>query len=102
MATETQDPQETTQESNQNLLVGLSMLGGLGITIMVVAAAIGVVVTDVDSGVVGLSVLVGAALLVASIGGWIIAERPHEHFDDINVPQYTGHHHDEEHGDDAH
>lgn len=98
MATETHEPEETTQEISENLLVGLSMLGGLGITMMVVAAGIGVVVSDVDSGLIGLTVLVGAALLVAGIGGWVIAVRPYAHFDDINVPMDTGHHHhDEDH-----
>jgi len=102
VATETHEPQETTQESNQNLLVGLSMLGGAGIVTMVVAAGIGVVMPDADGGVIGIIVMAGAALLVAGIGGWVIAERPYANFDDINVPMDTGHHHEEDHDDDAH
>jgi len=97
VATETHNSEETKQEISESLLVGLSMLGGLGITMMVVAAGIGVVVSDVDSGLIGLTVLVGAALLVAAIGGWVIAVRPYENFDDINVPMDTGHHHDDDH-----
>ncbi|MCA9912506.1 MAG: hypothetical protein KC496_04140 [Anaerolineae bacterium] len=96
MATETHNTEETKQEISENLLIGLSMLGGSGIVLMVIAAGIGVVVADVDSGLVGLIVLIGAALLVAGIGGWVIAVRPYEHFDDINVPMDTGHHHHEE------
>ncbi|MEM9951203.1 MAG: hypothetical protein AAF846_06380 [Chloroflexota bacterium] len=96
MASE-QDIQTTEQTSNESVLTILSMLGGLGITTMVVAAGIGVVWENADSGLIGLFVMAGFGLLVAGVGGWVIVERPYEDFDDINQPNYHGHHHDDEH-----
>lgn len=101
MASE-QDVQVTEQTDNKaTVLTILSMIGGLGITTMVVAAGIGVVWENADSGLIGMFVMGGLALLVASIGGWVIVERPHENFDDINQPMYHGHHHDDHHDDDS-
>jgi hypothetical protein len=97
---------ETKAEVSSNVLYGLAMLGGLGLTFMIVAAGIGVVLPEVDSAFVGMIVALGFGLLVTSIGGWVIATRPFEHFDDITVPQYHGHHHEahheEVHPDEAH
>lgn len=88
---------ETKPQVSENVLYGLAMIGGLGLTFMILAAGIGVVSPEIDSGLVGLFVVLGFALIVASVGGWMIATRPFEHFDDINVPQYHGHHHEEAH-----
>jgi hypothetical protein len=89
---------ETKTEVSSNVLYGLAMLGGLGLTFMIVAAGIGVLnLQDMDSSFVGMIVAIGFGLLVTSIGGWAIATRPFEHFDDITVPQYHGHHHEEVH-----
>ena len=96
MATETQETQEQTQpEISKSILTGISMIGGLGITLMMVAAGVGVVLPEAPSNIIGLIVALGVGLLITSVAGWIIAARPHEHFDDITVPQYHGHHHDE-------
>ena len=90
---------ETKPAVSQNVLYGLAMVGGLGMTLMIVAAGIGVVSPEIDNlaALVGLFVTLGLGLLIASIGGWVIATRPFEHFDDITVPQYHGHHHEEHH-----
>ncbi|MGJ3238270.1 MAG: hypothetical protein ACFE0Q_06150 [Anaerolineae bacterium] len=88
--------QENNEQNNENTLTILAMVGGLGITMMLVAAGIGVVWENADSGLIGLIVLIGAGLLVAAIGGWVIVVRPHEHIDDINQPMYHGHHHDDD------
>ncbi|GAB5491459.1 MAG: hypothetical protein Phog2KO_16740 [Phototrophicaceae bacterium] len=102
MASE-QETQTTTEASNETALSILAMLGGLGITLMVVAAGVGVVWTNADSGLIGLIVMAGAGFLIAAIAGWVIVVRPHENFDDINEPMYHGHHHEEDHAeDDAH
>lgn len=87
--------QNTPENANDSVLTLLAMLGGLGITIMVFAAGVGVVWENADSGLIGLFVMIGAGLLISGIGGWIIVVRPHENFDDITVPMYHGHHHDE-------
>jgi hypothetical protein len=96
---------ETKAAVSSNVLYGLAMLGGLGLTLMIVAAGIGVVLPEVDSSFVGMIVALGFGLLVTGIGGWVIATRPFENFDDITVPQYHGHHethHEEIHTDEAH
>ena len=89
------ETQSTTETSNETALSILAMVGGLGIMLMVVAAGVGVVWENADSGLIGLIVMIGAGLLVSGVGGWVIVVRPHENFDDINEPMYHGHHHDE-------
>ncbi|MDQ7024479.1 MAG: hypothetical protein Q9P01_11395 [Anaerolineae bacterium] len=101
MSTETQETQDKEQAKvSESVLTGIAMIGGLGVTLMIVAAGVGVVLPDAPSDIVGLVVALGAGLLVTSIAGWVVAVRPHEHFDDINVPLYHGHQHDDDdHGD---
>jgi ABC-type nickel/cobalt efflux system permease component RcnA len=94
-------PETETTKASESTLTILAMLGGLGIVAMVVAAGIGVVLPEIDSGLVSLIVLAGAGFLVTSIGGWVIATRPYENFDDITVAQYHGHHHEEHHEEEA-
>lgn len=94
MATETTE----TKQPSQAMQVGLSMLGGLGITIMVVAAAMGVIGGEsANADQIGFWVVLGLAMLVTAIIAWAAIVRPFENFDDINEPQYHGHHHDEAH-----
>lgn len=96
VAGEAQETQHDKQpQVGHTVVTGLAMIGGLGVSLIMVGLGIGVVLPDVDSAIVGLTVAFGAGLLVTGLGGWILAVRPHEHFDDINVPQYHGHH--EEH-----
>ena len=86
---------------NQSLITWLSMLGGLGITLMVGALAIGSVDASASSNAIGLTLLTGLLCLLAAIVAWFGVVQPHKHFDDINVPQYHGHeHHDTAHSDD--
>jgi hypothetical protein len=87
------------QAASKSVLTGIAMIGGLGITLMMLALGIGVVLPDAPSDIIGLVVALGVGLLITSIAGWIIATRPYEHFDDITVPQYHGHHHEEESSD---
>lgn len=89
--------QETKKEASQTVLTGLAMIGGLGVTLMMLAAGIGVVLPDADSSLLGLITLIGAGLLFTGIAAWIITVRPYEHFDDITVPAPDQHHHHEEH-----
>ena len=98
MSTEIHETQENEQPKvSDSVLTGISMIGGLGITLMIVAAGVGVVLPDAPSDIIGLVVAIGAGLLITSIAGWMLAVRPHEHFDDINVPKYHGHHDHDEH-----
>lgn len=77
----------------------LSMLGGLGLTVIIVGLIIGVVDPAGNSSAIGLLVLTGFACLLGAILGWIAVGQPHKHFDDINVPQYHGDHHEAHHDD---
>lgn len=96
MATETNTSAHNT--GNNSLTLGMSLLGGLGMTLMILGASIGVIGgANADSSLVGLFVLSGFLMLVAGIGSWLATVRPWEHFDDINQPLYHGHHHEEVH-----
>lgn len=101
MASE-QETQETNETNNETILTILAMIGGLGITAMLVAAGYGVVMENADGNIIGLFTMAGAGLLVAGIGGWVIVTRPFENIDDITVPNYHGHHHDDHAEDDEH
>lgn len=90
------ETQETKEEPSEGLLMGIAMIGGLGITMMVLAAGIGVVLPNADSTLAGMVTLVGAGLLFTSVAGWVIIVRPYENFDDITQALDDGHHHHEE------
>ena len=93
---DTQDTQtQDTPAVGEGLLIGLSMLGGAGIVAITVALGIGVILPDVNGQLVGLVVTAGFGMLVMAIAGWALATQPFKNFDDINVPQYHGHHHDD-------
>ena len=75
---------------------GLAMVGGAGMTLMVLGASIGVIHgTSLDAASthqLGLAIVVGLLLLVLAIGFWLGWVRPFERFDDINVPAEPEHH----------
>jgi hypothetical protein len=65
---------------------------------MIIALGIGVIGGDQAAGdSLGLLFIVGLALLILGFAGWFSVVQPHKNFDDITVPQYTGHHGDDEH-----
>ncbi len=88
------------KQPNPQIISGLAMTGGAGITLAMLALSIGVIDPTADSRVIGLAVLAGVLALTSAIVAWFFVVQPHKHFDDINVPQYTGHHHNAEHSDD--
>lgn len=91
----------TANESDsapRSLVVSLAFIAGAGLTLMVVAAAIGVIqAEDADTRALGLLFAAGLVLLVGGIGAWLAVERPFMHFDDINVPAPDEHHDEEDH-----
>lgn len=98
MSTETTN----TPPQNQQITVGLALVGGFGITLIVVAFFAGVVDSTINSSVIGLAILAGLLALFGAIVAWFAVVQPHKHFDDINVPQYHGHeHHDDHHEDES-
>lgn len=89
---------ETQHNLQTGMVLGLSMTAGLGLTLMILALALGVVQGEsADSRAVGLLFLTGLFLLLGGIAGWFGVVQPQKHFDDINVPQDNGHDHENEH-----
>ena len=87
----TDEPQMNTP--SRTVRLGLAFIAGLGMTLMIVAAGIGVVTGDnIDSSSLGLFFAVGFAMLATGIIAWFAVVRPDTHFDDINQPMYHGHH----------
>ncbi len=86
-------------KTDHPLQFGLAMLAGSGVILMILALAYGVVAgTEANTNAVGVVFLLGLALFISGLIGWFAAVRPDAHFDDIDVPLYTGH----DHGHEAH
>jgi len=92
--------EHSTQSDNQPsrlTLYGLAMVGGLGITMMIIAATIGVIggseLDAASTNLIGLTVVGGLLLLIVAIGFWLGLVRPFTNFDDINVPLEPEPHH---------
>lgn len=83
---------------------GLALTAGVGLVIMIIAAGFGVLQADANTSVIAVTFVGGLLLLIFGIVGWLVVAKPFAHFDDINVPQYTGHHdeHHDAHGDEHH
>lgn len=79
---------------------GLALTAGVGVTLMMIAAGVGVLQADANTSAVAVTFVGGLLLLILGIVGWVIVTKPFQNFDDINVPKYTGHHGD--HHDEAH
>ncbi len=77
------------------LVVWLSIIGGIGMTLVMIALGMGVILGEAASGgVVAVLFWTGLIGLIGATGGWFAVVQPHKHFDDINQPEYTGHHDD--------
>jgi hypothetical protein len=80
------------------LTMGLAMLAGFGLIFMVIALSIGAIEgANADSTAVGLFFGGGLGMLIVGIGAWFAVVQPQKHFDNIEVPMYSGHHHEEHH-----
>lgn len=89
-------------DTGQNsLTLGLALLAGAGLSLMIVAAALGVIQGDAaDNTLIGALFAAGTLMLLGGVFGWAGVVRPWESFDDINQPMYHGHkHHEDEHQD---
>lgn len=86
-----------------NITLGLALVGGIGVTLMIAAGAIGVVDgAQADNEIVGLLFWSGTAAVVAAMSGWMVATRPWEIFPSVTEGYYdtseeaAGHSHDED------
>lgn len=86
-----------TTTPNNSLIVGLAMAGGFGILLIIIGFLLSAFDPTISSSVVGLLVLAGLLALVSAIAAWAALVRPFDHFDDINVAQYHGHEHHDDH-----
>ncbi len=77
-----------SNESNKvshNLLLALSTIGGIGITLMIVVAGVGVVEgPNADSQSLNLYFGLGSLMLIGACLTWFAIVRPDKNFDDIN------------------
>ncbi len=90
-----------THDTGQNsLTLGLSMICGLGVTLMIIALGIGVIGADVTSSTIGLLFIGGLSLFVVGAIAWGGVVQPWAHFDDINQPAVDEFHGHDEHGHD--
>lgn len=69
----------------------LAYLTGLGIAIAMAALMLTALGTIENDNITISLLLVGLAMIVLGIGGWLILVRPWEKFDDLKSPFYTGH-----------
>ena len=92
----TEQELDAARQPSRLTLYGLAMVGGLGMTIMILGATVGVVYgASLDAGEthsLGMFIVVGLLLLALAIGLWLGWVRPFERFDDINVPAEAEHH----------
>lgn len=86
----------TVRQPSQFTLYALAMAGGLGMTLMIAAALVGVVfearLDAMATQCVGLTFVSGVLILGLAIAFWLGWVRPFERFDDINVPAEAEHH----------
>ena len=77
-------------------LYGLAMVGGAGMTLLILGASIGVIyggaLDAATTHSLGLALIIGLVLLILAIAFWLGWARPFERFDDINVPAEPEHH----------
>lgn len=86
-------------DTGQNALtLGLSLLTGLGLTLMLTALAAGVILGDsADGDTIGLLFIGGISLFIVGAIAWGGVVQPWAHFDDINVPKEDDHHGHDDH-----
>lgn len=86
----TDDQNGGGQQPSRLTQYGLAMVGGAGITLLILGASIGVIYgTNLEAESthsLGLMLVVGFFLLILAIGFWLGWARPFERIDDINMP----------------
>lgn len=80
----------TSKPPALTLATVLAFVTGLGLTLMVVGAALGVTGSSGGSDL-GVLFAAGAALFICGLVAWFAGNRPDTRFDDINEPHYHGH-----------
>lgn len=95
------DTQPHNSTHQTPLTMSFAMIAGVGLTLAMLALGIGVIQGEAADGkLIGLTLIAGILFFLFGAVGWYMIVQPQKHFDDINIPQDTGHHHD--HEDDGH
>jgi hypothetical protein len=81
------------------VVLGTSLVAGLGVLLAVLSLAIGVVQGSTQF--TGLMLVAGLLLFIMGLVGWMGVVQPFKHFDDINIPAPDEHHHEESHDEHA-
>lgn len=86
----TEEARHATQRPSRLTLYALAMLGGVGMTAMILAAGVGVIfgasLSADETHSLGMMIVVGMLVLLLAVGLWMAWVRPFQRFDDINVP----------------
>lgn len=91
---------EKISTNHHPIVLVVSLVAGLGFILMATSLGVGVIQgSSADANAIGLLFAAGLLLLILGGAGWLAIVQPYKHFDDINEPQYTGHHHEEHHDD---
>ncbi|MEO8606733.1 MAG: hypothetical protein ABI690_02540 [Chloroflexota bacterium] len=71
----------------------VSLVAGLGVTLMIIALGIGVArAAGTDNGSIGMLFAAGLVLFILGVVSWYAVVQPQKHFDDINKPAEDEHH----------
>lgn len=82
----------------QGLALGLAMLAGGSLTLSIVMVCVGAFFSaGSDTSLIGVLFILGLLGFIGGSAAWVGYVQPYKHFDDITVPLYHGHAHDEDH-----
>ena len=85
-------------KTDNPLLFGLALAAGIGVVLMIIALAVGVVQGDAaNNSAIGLTFIIGLAALITGAAAWTFVVQPYKHFDDINQPLEDDHGHGHAH-----
>jgi hypothetical protein len=82
-----------TTKTDNPLSFSMALVGGIGLTLMIIALGWGVVSGDTSTNGVGVLFLLGLVLLVIGVVAWVGVTRPFANFDDISKPLEDDHGH---------
>ncbi len=86
---------EKISYNHSPIVLGVSLVAGLGVIMMILALGFGVVQGEAaDSTVIGLLLVGGAIVFILGAGSWFAITQPQKHFDNISIPMEAEPHHD--------
>jgi hypothetical protein len=84
---------EKISTNHSPIVLGVSLVAGVGLTGMIVALGIGVLQgAGADNSSVGMLFAAGLVLFILGVVSWFAVVQPQKHFDDIDKPAEDDHH----------